>query len=87
MMTTQETLGLWPEPLPALPKVLDGFMRDDEVWLIDGDRRIAARVIAVLQKSHQVVITTIDHQLITITPACEPGRILKRTPTKVSTPA
>lgn len=74
----QENLGLWPEPLPALPKVLDGFGRDDLVWLFEGERRTPARVIAVLRSTHQVIVRTDDHRIETITPAIEFGRILKR---------
>lgn len=32
-------LGLWPEHLPQLPRVLEGYQTGDLVWLTEGLRR------------------------------------------------
>ena len=74
----QQNLGLFPEPPPAMPRVVDGFMRDDDVWIYEGQRRIGARVIAVLRSRHQVVVKTDDHRLHFITPAIDADKIAKR---------
>lgn len=76
----QQNLGLFPECLPAMPRVVDGFMRDDDVWIYEGQRRIGARVIAALRSRHQVVVKTDDHRLHILTPAIDVDKIAKRNP-------
>jgi hypothetical protein len=77
----QETLGLWPEPLPPLPRSLEGYERDDEVWLFEGERRTAARVIAVLRSCHTLTLRTADHRIVSVNPSMNAAVICKRSAT------
>lgn len=77
----QDTLGLWPEPLPTMPRVVEGFESGDKVWLWEGERRCPARVIAVLRSCHTVVLSTVDHRIVSIKPAYSPTAICKRSTT------
>lgn len=74
----QETLGLWPEPLPTLPRVLEGYERDDLVWLIEGKRRTKAKVIAVLRDRHELTLRTDDWRIVNVNPVLTPAAICKR---------
>ena len=74
----QETLGLWPEPLPTLPRVLEGYERDDEVWFFEGERRTKAKVIAVLRSIHTLTLRTEDWRIVNVNPVLTPAAICKR---------
>lgn len=74
----QETLGLWPEALPAMPRVLEGYQRDDLVWLFEDGRRTKAKVIAVLRSLHELTLRTDDHRLVSVNPVLNPTAICKR---------
>lgn len=78
----QETLGLWAEPLPTMPRALEGYERDDLVWLFEGDRRVGARVIAVLRSIHTLTLRTDDWRIVNVNPVINPTAICRR-----STPA
>lgn len=70
--------GLWPEPLPALPRTLEGYARDDAVWLHEGPRRSAARIIAVLRGHHLLTLRTADHRIVQVNPITHPHHISRR---------
>lgn len=74
----QETLGLWPEPLPTLPRVLEGYERDDLVWFIEGARRTKAKVIAVLRERKELTLRTDDHRIVKINPVHNSTAICRR---------
>lgn len=71
-------LGLWPEHLPQLPRVLEGYQTGDLVWLTEGLRRTAARVLIPLRRTHQLVLRTDDHRIVTMNPVTHPHMICKR---------
>lgn len=74
------TLGLWPETLPSLPRLVEGFAHQDAVWLVEGARRTPGRVIALLRRRHCVVVGTSDNRIVTVSPTAQPGCLLHRTP-------
>ena len=74
----QETLGLWPEPLPTMPRVLEGYQYRDLVWLFEGERRTKAEVIAVLRDKKQLVLKTDDGRHVMIAPGKNSSAICKR---------
>jgi hypothetical protein len=77
-------LGLWPEPLPRLPKVLAGYRAGDAVWLWDHrhpaspERRFKARIIAVLPSLHELTLRTEDARIVSLNPILHPAMIAKR---------
>lgn len=77
----QDSLGLWPEPLPPMPHMLEGYEREDLVWIWEGQRRIKGRVIAVLRHSHTLTIRTEDDRIISINPVLQPASVCKRSNT------
>ena len=77
----QETLGLWTEALPSLPRSLEVYERDDLVWLFEEGRRTKARVIAVLRSLHELTLRTDDHRIVNVNPVLHPTAICKRSGT------
>lgn len=74
----QESLGLWPESLPAMPRSLEGYQRDDLVWIFEDGRRTKAKVIAVLRSLHELTLRTDDHRLVSVNPVLNPTAICRR---------
>lgn len=75
---TQETLSLFPEPLPAMPPSLEGYERGDLVWIWEGERRTKGRVLAALRSIHCLTIRTDDHRVLQVNPKDKSTAICKR---------
>lgn len=65
-----------------MPRALEGYERDDLVWLFEGARRTPARVIAVLRSINTLTLRTDDWRIVNVNPVLTPAAICKR-----STPA